>query len=163
MSRKQVLKSVLCRSESGLYDRLTVVGKADDTLNVLRSSGDSFIVQRPVEDTRPVLDVVVDRDPPVKELMIGCPVLVNSDALEPFALGWITRKQYSPFRVEVEASDGSSSWYGKEFVRTMVSPWSRGESSKRSDQLQARRRRKKGYVELTPHGVLRVSFVQLNA
>jgi hypothetical protein len=155
MSSKPVPKSVLYRRESGLYDRFTVVGMTEDKIEVLGSSDETFVVQRPDSDAGMVLDLVLDRKPPVKELMIGCPVLVmvNSGADTQFTLGWIKEKRHSPFRVEVELVDGNRSWYEKEYLRTMVSPWSRGEQ--RSDN---RRRRRKGHVELTPHGVPRVSF-----
>jgi hypothetical protein len=152
MSSKPVPKSVLYRRESGLYDRFTVVGMTEDKIEVLGSSDETFVVQRPDSDAGMVLDLVLDRKPPVKELMIGCPVLVmvNSGADTQFTLGWIKEKRHSPFRVEVELVDGNRSWYEKEYLRTMVSPWSRGEQ--RSDN---RRRRRKGHVELTPHGVPR--------
>ena len=135
----------------------------DDKLEVRGPSGEMLEFQRPRDDAMTILDVVIDRDPPVKQLNVGCAVLASvssydSDVMcQPatFVLATIKKKTHRPVMIEVEFDDNRSrEWLTRDKIRTMVPPWPR-----RSRKSNPRRRPRKGEIDVLPHGVLRVSLV----
>lgn len=166
MNSSQTIQSVVCSCQPGrYYERFHVLRLTEDRLEALTPSGAVLSFERPRQVISQLLAVVVDREPPVKQLNIGCTVLrvhIQPDATDNrrsdgnlrFVQGTITQKSFGPFMVQVRSLDGTCAWFTKDQLRTLVSPWPCS-----NDQTGTRRRRRKGDLEVTPHGLQRVSFV----